>query len=133
MDRFLCADHALQHFANKEHTIECEEFAGNKFEFRTYEVEVAVFGDDFHASPKVESLRIRLSDEEYLLLLQWQLQHPKAGFNACICELSNIAVSIECQIEDRIFGEGEVGTYAVSLAEVRKDAELILRNLEVNK
>lgn len=43
MDKYTCSKLALQHFKNKTHVLEYEEFAGNKFEFKTYEVEIALF------------------------------------------------------------------------------------------
>ena len=120
---------ALNHFAGKQHTVEYEGYAGNKFEFRTYEVQVAVFGEDFNEPPVIETLRVRLSNEEYLLLLQWQLQNPDAGFNICYEELDDISISIECQIEDKVFGDNVVGTYAVYLSEVRRDVASIMNKL----
>ena len=129
MDRSLCSKLSLECFAGKQHTVEYEEYAGNKFEFRTYEVQVAVFGEDFNLPPAIETLRVRLSDEEYQLLLQWQLQNPDAGFNICYEELDDISVSIECQVEEKIFGDNVVGTYAVYLTEVRQDVASILNKL----
>ena len=61
MDKFLCSKLAFDHFSGKEHIVEFETFAGNKFEFKTYEIEVALFGDDFHDPPKVETTRISAS------------------------------------------------------------------------
>lgn len=133
MDKFLCSQLAFDYFSGKEHIVEFEKFAGNKFEFKTYEVQVAVFGDDFKKPPVTKSVRVRLSDDEYLLLLQWQLQNPATGFNACDGELSEIIVSIEYQVEDKIFGNNEVGTYAIYLSEIRQDVDNILRNLEQTK
>lgn len=129
MDRFLCSKLALEHFSGKRHTVELEEFAGNKFEFRTYEVQVAVFGDDFTQPPVTQSVRVRLSDDEYLLLLQWQLQSPNLGFNACYVELCDISATIECQVEDNIFGDNDIGTYAIYLSEIRQDVAVILSTL----
>lgn len=133
MDKFLCSKHALAHFSGKEHIVELETFAGNKFEFKTYEVKVAVFGDNFNQPPVIESVRVRLSDDEYLLLLQWQLQNPDTGFNACDGELSEIIGSIEYQVEEKIFGDNEIGTYAIYLSEIRQDVANILSNLELTK
>ena len=133
MDKFLCSKLAFDHFSGKEHIVEFETFAGNKFEFKTYEIQVAVFGDDFNQPPAVESVRVRLSDDEYLLLLQWQLQNPDTSFNACDGELSEIIGSIECQVEDKIFGDNEIGTYAIYLSEIRQDVATILHNLEQAK
>lgn len=129
MDRFLCSKLALEHFSSKRHTVEHEVFAGNKFEFRTYEVQVAVFGYDFTPPPVTQTVRVRLSDDEYLLLLQWQLQNPDTGFNACDGELSEIIGSIEYQVEDKIFGDNEIGTYAIYLSEIRQDVAVILSTL----
>ena len=133
MDRFLCADLALKHFSGKQHTTESEELAGNRVEFRTYELLVAVFGENFNEPPVVKAVRVRLSDDEYLRLLQWQLQNPAAGFNAYDVELSDIIGSIEYQVEEKIFGDKEVGTYAIYLSEIRRDTESILRGLEAEK
>ena len=133
MDKFLCSKLAFDHFSSKQHIVEFEKFAGNKFEFKTYEVKVAVFGDDFNQPPVIESVRVRLSDDEYLLLLQWQLQNPATGFNACDGELSEIIGSIEYQVEDKIFGDNEIGTYAIYLSEIRQDVATILYNLEQTK
>ena len=130
MDRFLCSKLTSKLFSGKQHTVEYEEFAGNKFEFRTYEVQAAVFGDDFTEPPVVKTLRVRLSDDEYQLLLQWQLQNPMTGFNACYAELTDISVSIECQVEEKIFGDNEVGTYAIYLSEIKQDAAIILNSLK---
>ena len=129
MDRFLCSKLALEHFSSKRHTVEHEVFAGNKFEFRTYEVQVAVFEDDFTQPPVIQTVRVRLSDDEYLLLLQWQLQSPNLGFNACYVELCDISATIECQVEDNIFGDNDIGTYAIYLSEIRQDVAVILRTL----
>lgn len=129
MDKFLCSKLAFDHFSGKEHIVEFETFAGNKFEFKTYEVKVAVFGDDFTQPPVTQTVRVRLSDDEYLLLLQWQLQSPKLAFNACYVELSDISTTIECQVEDKIFGDNDIGTYAIYLSEIRQDVAVILSTL----
>ena len=129
MDKFVCADLALQHFNNKKHTLEYEEYAGYKIEFKTFEVQVALFEDDFCKPPRMESVRVRLSDDEYLNLLQWQLQNPHTGFNACDGDLYEIITSIECQVEDKIFGNSEIGTYAIYLSEIRQDVDQILREM----
>ena len=133
MDKFLCSRLACDHFKGKQHIVEFEKFAGNVLEFKTYEIQVAVFGDDFAQPPVIESVRVRLSDDEYLLLLQWQLQNPYTGFNACDGELSKIIGSIEYQVEDKIFGDNEVGTYAVYLTEIRQDTNAILRSINEKK
>jgi hypothetical protein len=132
MDKFVCANLALQHFKNKEHTLEYEEFAGNKFEFRTYEVEVAIFEDDFHKAPNIKAIRVRLSDDEYLCLLQWQLQNPQYGFNHYDID-TDAMIAIESKVEEVFFPDGNIGTYAVYLTEIRKDAEMILRSLNNEK
>ena len=129
MDKFLCSELAFDYFAGKQHIVEFEQYAGNKFEFRTYEVQVAVFGSNFKEPPVRKTLRVRLSDDEYLLLLQWQLQNPNTGFNACYTELSDISVSVESQVEDKIFGDNEIGTYAIYLSEVKEDVASILKSL----
>ena len=64
---------------------------------------MAVFEDDFNQPPAIESVRVRLSDDKYLLLLQWRLLNPATGFNDCDGELSEIIGSIEYQVEKKIF------------------------------
>ena len=120
------AELSLTHLNNKEHVVEYEEHNGKRFEFRTYEVQVAVFKDNFNEAPIVKSIRVRLSDDEYLRLLQWQLQNPTTSFNACDVELSDIIGSIEYQVEEKVFEEGNIGTYAIYLSEIRQDATIIL-------
>jgi hypothetical protein len=129
MDRFLCAKLALQYFANKTHVVEFEEYAGNRFEFRTYEIEVAIFGEDFHAPPAIHSMRVRLSDEQYLHLLQWQIMNPKCGSSHVDIDTDAIS-DIECAVDDNFFPDGNVGTYVIDLTEVKRDAAIILASLE---
>jgi hypothetical protein len=132
MDKYTCSKLALQHFNNKTHVLEYEEFAGNKFEFRTYEVEVALFEEDFHIPPVIHSIRVRLKDEDYLLLLQWQLQNPDCGFNHYQVD-ADASVAIQNKVEDVFFPDGNIGTYAVFLKEIRQDAKEILLSLNENK
>ena len=129
MDRMQCSKVTLEFFANKQHTVEYKEVAGKKFEFKTYEVQVAVFGDDFSAPPTIETIRIKLTDEEYLLLLQWQLQNPECGYNACDADLYEILGSVDYQVEDKIYDLNPVGTYAIYLSEIKRDAATILANM----
>ncbi len=128
MDKFTCAELALQHFKDKRHTLEHENFAGSRIEYKTYEVEVAIFGDDFHEPPTIHSLRVRLTDEEYLLLLQWQLQHPDYGFNHYDID-TDAMITIESQVEARFFPDGSIGTYAIHLTEIKRDTAQILRGV----
>ena len=109
------------HYADKDvervvvnHPVHGNEFAGNKFEFKTYEVEVALFEEDFHKPPVIHSIRVRLKDEEYLLLLQWQLQNPDCGFNHYDVD-SDASFEIQNKVEEVFFPDGNVGTYAVFL------------------
>ena len=132
MDKYTCSKLALQHFKNKTHVLEYEEFAGNKFEFKTYEVEVALFGEDFHMPPVIHSIRVRLKDEEYLLLLQWQLQNPDCGFNHYDVD-TDASFEIQNKVEEVFFPDGNIGTYAVFLKEIREDEKKILLSLNDNK
>ena len=127
--RFYYAELSQKYFDGKQHIVEYEEFDGNRFEFKTYEVEVALFGDDFHEPPKVETMRVRLSDDEYLRLLQWQLQNPACGFNHYDID-TEAKINIEYEVEDRFFEDEEIGTYAVYLTEIRRDAEKILSDIK---
>ena len=132
MDKFECADLALQHFNNKKHTLEYEEYAGYKIEFKTFEVQVALFEDDFCKPPRVESVRVRLSDDEYLNLLQWQLQNPQCGFNHYEID-PDTKIAIESKVEAVFYPDDNIGTYAVYLTEIRRDAEEILCSIVENK
>jgi hypothetical protein len=132
MDKYTCSKLALQHFKNKTHVLESEEYAGNKFEFNTYEVEVALFGEDFHKPPVIHSIRVRLKDEEYLLLLQWQLQNPDCGFNHYDVD-TDASFEIQNKVEEVFFPDGNIGTYAVFLKEIREDVKEILLSLNDNK
>ena len=107
----LYAKLAREHFNGKQHAVVYSEFAGNVFEFRTYEVEVAVFGNDFHLPPKIHPVRVRLTDEEYLIL----------------CD---IICNIELQVEDHFFGADSIPAYALNLSEIRRDTRDILGKLK---
>ena len=82
------------------------------------------------ALQEIKSVRVRLTDDEYILLLQWQLQNPATGFNACDVDLIDTVLSIESQVEEKIFGDSEIGTYAIYLSEIREDVSLILRKID---
>ena len=131
--RFLFADLAHQFLKHKARQPKYDKYLGcEPVLYHTYEVEVTVFGDDFHQAPAIRPLQVRLSDEEYLRLLQWQLQNPTAGFNHYDID-SEAKINIEYEVEEQLFPENEIGTYAVYLTEIRRDAETILRALNTNK
>ena len=82
----------------------------------------------------IETLEVKLSDKEYLLLLQWQLQHPKTGARDCYEDgAGDVIFSIEYDVEKQIFGDNEVGTYVIYLSEIRRDVDLILQYMELNE
>lgn len=131
--RFLFADLAHQFLKNKARQPKYDKHIGcEPVLYHTYEVEVAVFGDDFHQAPTIHPLQVRLSDDEYLRLLQWQLQNPKAGFNHYDID-TEAKINIEYEVEEQLFPENEIGTYAVYLTEIRRDAETILHSLNKKK
>ena len=133
MDKLLCSKLSLEYFSKKYNAANYADFAVNKFEYKTCEVQVAVFKDDFNEPPVIETLEVKLSDKEYLLLLQWQLQNPKTGANACYEDASSVMMEIEWQVEEKIFGDEEIGTYVIYLSEIRRDVDLILQEMELNK
>ncbi|MBR5823015.1 MAG: hypothetical protein IKY67_02600 [Paludibacteraceae bacterium] len=133
MDKLLCSKLTLEYFSKKYNAANYADFAVNKFEYKTCEVQVAVFKDDFNEPPVIETLEVKLSDKEYLLLLQWQLQNPKTGANACYEDASSVMMEIEWQVEEKIFGDEEIGTYVIYLSEIRRDVDLILQEMELNK
>ena len=133
MDKLLCSKLSLEYFSRKYNAANYADFAVNKFEYKTCEVQVAVFKDDFNEPPVIETLEVKLSDKEYLLLLQWQLQNPKTGANACYEDASSVMMEIEWQVEEKIFGDEETGTYVIYLSEIRRDVDLILQEMELNK
>ena len=133
MDKLLCSKLTLEYFSKKYNAANYADFAVNKFEYKTCEVQVAVFKDDFNEPPVIETLEVKLSDKEYLLLLQWQLQNPKTGANACYEDASSVMMEIEWQVEEKIFGDEEIGTYVIYLSEIRRDVDLILQEVKFNK
>lgn len=82
--------------------------------------------------PVIHSIRVRLKDEEYLLLLQWQLQNPDCGFNHYDVD-TDASFEIQNKIEEVFFPDGNIGTYAVFLKEIREEAKEILLSLNENK
>lgn len=131
--RFLYADLAHQHLKNKVRQPKYDKHLGcEPVLYYTYKIEVALFGEDFHEAPTIHELDVRLSDEEYLRLLQWQLQNPTAGFNHYDID-TEAKINIEYEVEDKLFDDSDIGTYAVYLTEIRRDAETILRSLNEKK
>lgn len=131
--RFVFADLAHRYLESKVRHPKYDKPSGcEPVPYYTYEVEVALFGDDFHQVPTIHPLQVRLSDDEYLRLLQWQLQNPAAGFNHYDID-TEAKINIEYEVEESLFSENEVGTYAVYLTEIRRDAEMILRSLNEKK
>ena len=82
--------------------------------------------------PVIHSIRVRLKDEEYLLLLHWQLQNPDCGFNHYEVD-TDASFEIQYKVEEVLFPDGNIGTYAVFLKEIREDAKEILLSLNDNK
>ena len=77
-------------------------------------------------------IKIMLRNERGLL--QWQLQHPKTGARDCYEDgAGDVIFSIEYDVEKQIFGDNEVGTYVIYLSEIRRDVDLILQEMELNK
>ena len=131
--RFLYADLAHKYLDSKVRQPKYDKPSGcEPVPYYTYEVEVAVFGDDFHQAPVIHTLQVRLSDDEYLRLLQWQLQNPIAGFNHYDID-TEAKINIEYEIEDQFFEDDKIGTYAVYLSEIRRDAETILHSINEKK
>ena len=105
--------------------------------YYTYKVEVALFDRDFHKAPTIHTVDVRLSDEEYLRLLQWQILNPESGINGYDTSIGDIIIEIELTVEDVLFPENEdgddtaIGTYAIYLKEIRDDAAAIIKNGEI--
>jgi hypothetical protein len=131
--RFLYADLAHQYFKNKVRQPKTETPYGSQpLTYYTYKVEAALFGEDFHEPPTIHEIDVRLSDDEYLRLLQWQLQNPTAGFNHYDID-AEAKINIEYEVEDKLFEDSDIGTYAIYLTEIRRDAEIILHSLNEKK
>lgn len=131
--RFLYADLAHKYLKNKVRQPKYDKPSGcEPVPYYTYKVEVALFGDNFHEAPTIYEVDVRLSDDEYLRLLQWQLQNPTAGFNHYDID-TEAKINIEYEVEERFFPENEIGTYAIYLTEIRHDAESILCTINDNK
>ena len=105
-------------------------FCNTQIPYYTYLVEAARFSDDFHQPPTIVPVQVRLSDDDYIHLLRWQINNPTTGFNACVGDLCDIVGSIECQVEDALYGDDEPGTYAIYLTEVRNDVALLQKQIE---
>ena len=105
-------------------------FGGTQVPYYTYLVEAARFGDDFHQPPTIVPVQVRLSDDDYIHLLRWQIDNPATGFCACVGDLCDIAGSIEYQVEEALYGADEPGTYAIYLTEVRNDVALLQKQIE---
>lgn len=130
--RHLYAKLAKEHFDNKLPVVEREVSGCNSITFRTYEIAVALFKSDFHKAPKVKSLRVRLSDNDYLRLLQWQMHNPNCSFNHYEID-PDIRVAIESSVEEQFFPDGNIGTYAIYLTEIKRDADSILQTINEHK
>lgn len=120
--KFHIADLAHKYFSAKraEQTTD---------EPQRYLVEMALFGKDFHQPPQIVPVEVALTDNDYLRLLQWQLLNPETGVDYYE-EISDIVGKIELEAEEQCYGDGEVGTYALYLTEIRNDAEAILKTIE---
>lgn len=131
--KFFIAEQAHKYFQSKVRQPKTETPYGSKpLTYYTYKVEVAIFGENFHDAPTIHEVDVRLSDDEYLRLLQWQLQNSKAGFNHYDID-TEAKINIEYEVEEQLFPENEIGTYAVYLTEIRRDAETILHSLNKKK
>lgn len=129
--RMAIAKSTMEYLAKKEREPKyCKGFGGQQIVYYTYLVEVARFGEDFHQPPTIVPVQVRLSDNHYLQLLQWQLQNPLSGFNDYDSDISDIAFEIIYQVEDALYGDESVGTYAINLTEIRNDAEAIANEMK---
>ena len=129
--RFLIAEMAIKYLKSKEREPQynkCSKFSTKPY--YTYLVEAAVFDDDFHQPPTIKQLQVRLSDDDYLQLLQWQLHNPTSGYNAYSEDIADIIGEVEFQIEEELWDNENVGTYAVNLTEIRNDAKILLKHIE---
>lgn len=106
-------------------------FGNLQIEYYTYLVEVARFGEDFHQPPTIVPVQVRLSDNHYLQLLQWQLLNPSSGFNDYDPDIGDIVGEITYQVEEALYGDGDIGTYAIYLTEIRNDVAEIAKQLEM--
>ena len=125
--KFRIADLAIEYFNNKVREPKYE-LASRPY--YTYLVEVAVFGEDFHQPPTIKPVQVRLSNDESIQLLQWQLHNPKASFNDYSIDVADTIFEISFQIEEQLWENEDVGTYAVNLTELRNDVATILRNTD---
>ncbi len=127
--KFFIAEQAHRYFQSKVRLPKTETTRGCKPKtYYTYKVEVALFEEDFHKAPTIHEVDVRLSDDEYLRLLQWQLQHPDWGFNHL--DIDTLAsAEIAYQVEKQFFPDDNTGTYAIYLTEIRQDAEAILKSI----
>lgn len=127
--KFFIAEQAHKYFQSKVRQPKTETpCGGTPLTYYTYKVEAALFGEDFHEAPTIHEVDVRLSDDDYLRLLQWQLQHPNWGFNHLDIDVQ-ASIEIAYQVEQQLFPDDNVGTYAVYLTEIREDVEAILKTI----
>ena len=128
--KFFIAEQAHNYLQSKVRLPKNEKCPGcDPVTYYTYKVEVALFGEDFHAAPTIHEVDVRLTDAEYLRLLQWQIHNPNMGYNGCDADLSDIMGAIEAEVEMTLFPDDVVGTYAVNLTEIKQDAEEVVKRM----
>ncbi len=128
--RILVANLVHEYFAKKRREPNYESNPGcEPTPYYTYEVEVAEFDNcDFHATPDIRSLRVRISDD-YLRLLQWQMFNTNSGVNVDDDDVGDIFYKIKWDVEDTLYSDGVVGTYAIYLTEVKRDVGAMVDSL----
>lgn len=94
-----------------------------------YLFKLAVFYDGIDSKPKVHDVRICLSDEEYVELLDWKMRHPHSGLNFLRVTNPELYKKL-CDKFDSCFNSDEfplfyAPTYAVGMTEVEEDVKQI--------
>lgn len=98
--------------------------------YHRYGFKLAIFYKGFENQPTINNLRIGLSDEEYITLLDWKICNPRSGFN--FMRISNLELYQKlANCFDSCFTSGDhppfyAPTYAVEMTEVEEDVKCIL-------
>lgn len=135
--KIAVADIARNYLQNKDRQAKYDISQGfDPNPYYTYEVEAALFDSDFHNPPTIRTVEVRLTDEEYLRLLQWQILNPDTGITGHNDAISDIIIEIELTVEDALFPDDEtgadtvIGTYAIYLKEFREDAAAVIKTMK---
>ena len=96
--------------------------------YHRYKFKIAIFYNGIDTQPKTHEIRISLTDDEYVELIDWKLCHQSSGFNFMRIANPNMYNNL-CEKIDHCFScEGMLyytPTYAIEITEIEEDAKMI--------